>query len=79
MDLLISQSRLPVQWNPASLPFFAAAALSAWLVVLGLGASQRAFGPSPHLAGPVRRALGLVRGDRSGPARPVRTGRDSTA
>ncbi len=37
MDLLITQSRLPVQWNPASLPFFAAAALSAWLFVLGWG------------------------------------------
>ncbi len=34
MDLLISASRLPVQLNPASLPFFLGAALSAWLVVL---------------------------------------------
>ena len=34
MDRLISQSELPVQLNPASLPFFLAAALSAWLVVL---------------------------------------------
>ena len=37
MDRLISQSRLPVQLNPASLPFFLAAALSAWLVVLAWG------------------------------------------
>ncbi len=34
MDLRISQMGLPVQLNPASLPFFVAAALSAWLVVL---------------------------------------------
>ena len=34
MDLLISQMGLPVQLNPASLPFFVAAGLSAWLVVL---------------------------------------------
>ncbi len=34
MDRLISQSGLPVQWNPASLPFFLAGALSVWLVVL---------------------------------------------
>ena len=34
MDRLISQSGLPLQLNPASLPFFLAAALSAWLVVL---------------------------------------------
>ena len=45
MDLLISQSRLPVQWNPASLPFFLAAALSAWLVVL---AWERRNEPSAH-------------------------------
>ncbi len=37
MYLLISQPWLPVQWNPASLPFFLAAALSAWLVVLAWG------------------------------------------
>jgi PAS domain S-box-containing protein len=37
LDLLISQTRLFVQWNPASLPFFVAAALSAWLVVLAWG------------------------------------------
>jgi len=34
MDRLIAQSGLYVQWNPASLPFFLAAGLSAWLVVL---------------------------------------------
>jgi len=34
MELLISRSGLPVQLNPASLPFFLAAALCAWLVVL---------------------------------------------
>ncbi len=34
MDLLVAQSRPHVQWNPASLPFFASAAVSAWLVVL---------------------------------------------
>jgi signal transduction histidine kinase/ActR/RegA family two-component response regulator len=37
LDLLVSHSRLPVQWNPASLPFFLAAALSAWLVSLAWG------------------------------------------
>ena len=34
LDPLVSQLGLPVQLNPASLPFFAAAALSGWLVVL---------------------------------------------
>jgi PAS domain S-box-containing protein len=34
MDRLISQAALHVQWNPASLPFLLAAALSAWLVAL---------------------------------------------
>jgi PAS domain S-box-containing protein len=34
MDRLISQSAPFIQWNPASLPFFLAAALSAGLVVL---------------------------------------------
>jgi PAS domain S-box-containing protein len=34
MDWLVTQSRHHVQLNPASLPFFLAAALSAWLVVL---------------------------------------------
>jgi N-terminal 7TM region of histidine kinase len=34
LDLLISQLGRHVQLNPASLPFFLAAALSAWLVVL---------------------------------------------
>jgi PAS domain S-box-containing protein len=37
MGLLISHFRLPVQWNPASLPFFLAAAVSAWLLVLAWG------------------------------------------
>ncbi len=37
MDRIISQSRLPIQLNPASLGFFLAAALSAWLVVLAWG------------------------------------------
>ena len=45
MDLLISQSRLPVQWNPASLPFFVAAALSAWLVVLAWGRRNEPSAP----------------------------------
>ena len=45
MDLLISQSRLPVQWNPASLPFFLAAALSAWLVVLAWGRRNEPSAP----------------------------------
>jgi signal transduction histidine kinase/ActR/RegA family two-component response regulator len=34
MDRLIAQFWLPVQWNPASLPFFLAAALCAGLIVL---------------------------------------------
>ena len=34
MDLLISQSEHYLQWNPASLPFFMAAAVSMWLAVL---------------------------------------------
>jgi len=45
MDLLISQSRLQVQWNPASLPFFVAAALSAWLVVLAWGRRNEPSAP----------------------------------
>ena len=45
MDLLISQSRLPVQLNPASLPFFLAAALSAWLVVLAWGRRNEPSAP----------------------------------
>jgi PAS domain S-box-containing protein len=45
MDLLIAQSRLHVQWNPASLPFFVAAGLSAWLVVLAWGRRNE---PSAH-------------------------------
>src|SRR5271167_4638394 len=45
MDLLISPSSLPVQWNPASLPFFLAAALSSWLAVLAWGRRNE---PSAH-------------------------------
>ena len=45
MDRLISQSRLPVQLNPASLPFFLAAALSAWLVVLAWGRRNEPSAP----------------------------------
>jgi PAS domain S-box-containing protein len=43
MDQLLFQTRLPVQWNPASIPFFLAAALSFGLVVL---AWQRRHEPS---------------------------------
>jgi PAS domain S-box-containing protein len=46
MDLLILQSRFPVQWNPASLPFFAAAAVSAWLVVLAWGRRNEPSAPA---------------------------------
>jgi hypothetical protein len=45
LDLLNSQFRLPVQWNPASLPFFLAAALSAWLVVLAWGRRNETSAP----------------------------------
>jgi PAS domain S-box-containing protein len=45
LDLLISHSRLPVQWNPASLPFFLAAAFSAWLLVLGWGRRHEPAAP----------------------------------
>ena len=45
MDLLIAQSRLPVQLNPASLPFFMAAAVSAWLVVLAWGRRSEPSAP----------------------------------
>ncbi len=45
MDLLISQSRHHVQWNPASLPFIVAAALSAWLVVLAWGRRNEPAAP----------------------------------
>jgi len=48
-DLLISHSGLHVQWNPASLPFSAAAALSAWLVVLAWGRRSEPSAP-PLLA-----------------------------
>jgi signal transduction histidine kinase/ActR/RegA family two-component response regulator len=45
LDVLISQSRLHVQWNPASLPFFASGALSAWLVVLAWGRRHEPSAP----------------------------------
>ena len=45
MDRLISQSGLPVQWNPASLPFFLAAALSVWLVALAWGRRNEPSAP----------------------------------
>jgi PAS domain S-box-containing protein len=45
MDRLISQSGLPVQLNPASLPFFLAAALSAGLVVLAWGRRHEPSAP----------------------------------
>ena len=45
MDRLISLSRLPVQLNPASLPFFLSAALSAWLVALAWGRRNEPSGP----------------------------------
>ena len=45
MDRIISQSRLPMQWNPASLIFFLAAAVSAWLVVLAWGRRNEPSGP----------------------------------
>jgi PAS domain S-box-containing protein len=45
MDLLISQARLQLQWNPAALPFFVAAALSAWLIVLAWGRRNEPSAP----------------------------------
>ena len=73
-------AHLPVSAPRAVEPGLAAVLPGGGLVGLvgraRLGASQRDFGPCPHLAGPVRGALGLVRGDRSGVARPVRKGRD---
>jgi PAS domain S-box-containing protein len=45
MDLLIAQFGLPVQWNPASLPFFLAAAVSAWLIVLAWGRRNEPSAP----------------------------------
>ncbi len=45
MDRIISQSWLPVQWNPVSLIFFLAAALSAWLVMLAWGRRNEPAGP----------------------------------
>ena len=45
MDRLIDQANLPVQLNPASLLFFLAAALSAWLVVLAWGRRNEPSGP----------------------------------
>jgi PAS domain S-box-containing protein len=46
MDRLISQARLPVQLNPASLPFFLAAALAAWMVVLAWGRRHKPSAPA---------------------------------
>jgi PAS domain S-box-containing protein len=45
MDVLISPSTLPVQLNPASLPFFMAAAVCAWLVVLAWGRRNEPSAP----------------------------------
>ncbi len=45
MDRIISQSWLAVQWNPVSLIFFLAAALSAWLVVLAWSRRNEPSGP----------------------------------
>ena len=45
MDRIVSQSRLPMQLNPASLVFFLAAAVSAWLVVLAWGRRNEPSGP----------------------------------
>ncbi len=45
MDRIIFQSRLPLQMNPASLVFFLAAAVSAWLVVLAWGRRNEPSGP----------------------------------
>jgi PAS domain S-box-containing protein len=46
MDLLISQFRHYIQLNPASLPFFLAAAVSAWLVVLAWGRRHEPSAPA---------------------------------
>ena len=46
MDRLISQPGPPVQWNPASLPFFLAAALCAWLVAVAWGRRHEPSAPS---------------------------------
>ena len=45
MDRIIDQARLAIQWNPASLVFFLAAAVSAWLVVLAWGRRNEPSGP----------------------------------
>ena len=45
MNWIISHSRLPIQLNPASLVFFLAAAVSAWLVVLAWGRRNETSGP----------------------------------
>jgi PAS domain S-box-containing protein len=45
MDLLIAQARFSVQLNPASLPFFLAAAVSAWLLVLAWGRRHEPSAP----------------------------------
>jgi PAS domain S-box-containing protein len=46
LDPLISELRLHVQANPAAVPFFLAAALSAWLVVLAWGRRDEPSAPS---------------------------------
>jgi PAS domain S-box-containing protein len=46
MERLISQTGLPLQLNPASLPFFLAAGLSAWLVVLAWERRHEPSAPS---------------------------------
>jgi PAS domain S-box-containing protein len=45
VDRILSQSGLSVQWNPASLVFFLAATVSAWLVVLAWGRRNEPSGP----------------------------------
>jgi PAS domain S-box-containing protein len=45
MDRLLVPSGLPVQWNPASLPFFLAGALCAGLVVLAWGRRNEPSAP----------------------------------
>ena len=45
VDRVISQFGHAIQWNPASLVFFASAAMSAWLVVLAWGLRDEPAGP----------------------------------
>ena len=45
LDRIIAPSGQLIQLNPASLVFFAAAALSAWLVVLAWGRRSEPSGP----------------------------------